>query len=268
MRTGHAEPQLRHRTSVAVRAAEDAAAIADRTARRLSLHDLLQEAQPWDGPCTSQQLRSWRHITLTTRASDDIEARFEASELRRRVLEVRGAASRFWRKTVWGAQKRDQTTGNKRARRDTSYVLAVEVARRGMVHAHMLVFGEYVPKARLEALWADAIGEPAFIFVQTVRGSEGVAAAVRETLKYATKGEKDLRTQAEHAAAVEIAFRNVKRVSIGGALRRVHSEDQPKDCDDGLADDLHAKHALVCIACGLLGEWSWGGVVYFKATDL
>lgn len=238
-----------------------AARIAERTARRVTVHDLTMEAEPWDGHTPYRQSRRWRHITLTTPADHDLEVRFEPVALARLIRAIREATSRFWRKTPYGTQKRDSATRRKRARRDTSYIAGIEVAPGGMVHVHMLVYGEYVPQALLQRLWGEALGQPAFVFVQAVKGSDGIDAAIRETLKYATKGERDVRTQARHAAAVEIAFWNVKRLSVGGALRRVRVDDQPAGGDDGLPEDVHSSHELACGACGAVGSWQWGGVV-------
>lgn len=205
-----------------------AAAISDRIAARVAVHDLEMEAERWDGPGAPQK-RGWKHVVLTSRALADEDARFEARLLRSCVLAVRKAVSRWWRLTSWGAQKRDAGTRRKRARRDTSYVGAVEIA-------------------------------PAFVYVQAVRGPDGIARALQEVLKYATKGEKDRRTQARHAAAVEVAFRGVKRISIGGALRKVRIEKTDGAGDDARPDDLHATKQLTC-ACGSVGAWIHEGFV-------
>ena len=236
-----------------------AAAIADRVLARARVHDLLMEVEPWDGPGRVQK-RGWRFITLTTRALGEVEDRFDPRILRQRVLEVRKAASRFWRRTPWGAQTRDLQSGRKRARRDTSYVLAVEIAPGGMVHAHLAVYGEYVSQSQLQAVWGETLGEKAWVDVRAVRGPRGVCGALREVLKYATKGETDRRTQAVHAAAVEVAFRGVKRISIGGALRKVRIDDAAAGVDDARPEDLHDTRQLEC-ECGSVGAWSWEGFV-------
>jgi hypothetical protein len=88
-----------------------------------------------------------------------------------------------------------------------------------------------------------------------------VSKAIREALKYTTKGEKGARDQARHAAAVEIAFRNVKRVSIGGALRNVRLGDSTGPDEDAKPEDLHAVKQLKCEGCGSHGPWEWGGNV-------
>ena len=95
-----------------------------------------------------------------------------------------------------------------------------------MVHVHLLIYGEFVLQKRLQELWSRALGEQAFIWATAIRGgAQGIARALREVLKYATKGEKGIRASAERAAAVEVAFRNIKRLSIGGALRKIRIAD-------------------------------------------
>jgi hypothetical protein len=130
-----------------------------------------------------------------------------------------------------------------------------------MVHVHALIFGEYVAQRTLEAAWSRVMGEKARVDVRAVRGPNGVRDALREVLKYATKGEKGARTQVGHAAAVEIAFRNVHRVGLGGAVRRVKIVDRAGATEDVREDDLHDRHVLSCEECGVVGEWRWVGVV-------
>ena len=206
-------------------------------------------------------MRGWKLLTLTSRAPIDLNLRFNVSYLRRRVSQVRKAASALWRLTAWGKQCRDVDTGRKRARRDTSYILAVEVAPGGMVHVHMAVYGEFVPQAQLQAFWSEALGETARVYIQAVRGPSEVAGALREVVKYATKGEKDRRSQARHAAAVELAFRGVKRISMGGALRNVRIDDNDGAQEDANSDSCDETKHLGCDNCGFVGGWCHEGYV-------
>jgi hypothetical protein len=236
-----------------------AAAIAGRAAARVAVHDLLQEAQPWDGEGKPKR-RSWRMATLTTPAPRDPAERFERRTLRRAAKKARRAFSKWWRLTPWGRQARDEDR-RRRSRRDTSYIMGQEVAPGGMVHIHALIYGEYVPQAVLQALWQRALGVPlAIVDVRTVRG-ENVASELREVLKYATKGEGRGREDAERAAAVELAFRNVRRVEYGGAIRKVKIAKTDGASDDVQADDLHDAHAASCQSCGVIGDWKYGGMV-------
>jgi len=157
---------------------------------------------------------------------------------------------------------RDPLTSKKRSRRDTSYVASEEIAPRGMVHLHVLLLGEYVPQWELQALWSKALGAKAIVHVTAIRrGAAGVAAGLREVLKYATKGEKRARSSSRRAAAVELAFRNIKRVSIGGALRNDCVRPSDADDDDTQPEDLHASREMHCLVCGEVGNWHWGGRV-------
>jgi hypothetical protein len=87
-----------------------------------------------------------------------------------------------------------------------------------------------------------------------------VGSAIREVLKYTFKAEKGPR-QAAHAAILELAYRRVRRVEIGGALRRVKITPADTDTDDVRPEDLHASHAATCQACGTVGEWEWLAIV-------
>ena len=237
-----------------------AAAVVQRLGDRIAVHDLIMDAQPWDGPGGAQK-RSWRHVILTTKADRNVADRFEPRALARRVREARRALPGFWRSVPWGQQVRDNGARRKRSRRDTSYIAAVEVSPRGMVHVHMLVYGEYIAQRVLQAAWSRAMGEPAMVYVTGLKSAQGVTDAIREVLKYATKGEKDRRTQAAHAAAVELALRNVHRTSIGGALRTIRVTEKDGATEDVRNEDLHDHHTLACETCGTQGEWRWVSVV-------
>ncbi len=130
-----------------------------------------------------------------------------------------------------------------------------------MVHVHTLVYGEYIAQRILQAAWSRAMGEPAMVYVTGLKSAQGVTDAIREVLKYATKGEKDRRTQAAHAAAVELALRNVHRTSIGGALRTIRVTEKDGATEDVRNEDLHDHHTLACETCGTQGEWRWVSVV-------
>ncbi len=245
-----------------------AAKIADRMAARVRVHDKLMQEQPWDGPGPAVR-RSWKHVVLTRRAAADRRSRFNPETLQALVRDTRTAVTGFWRRTAWGRQVRDPGVRKQRARRDTSYVCAVEVAPGGMVHVHTLVYGEYIPQRQLQEIWTRVLGESlAIVNIQNVKenGSEGVAATLREVLKYATKGEKGVRDQACHAAAVELAFRHVHRVSIGGALRGVKDGTSDLGTEDVRSEDLYDTHAAACEACGTVGEWLRVGFVSREAV--
>jgi hypothetical protein len=237
-----------------------AAAIADRISGRVTVHDEIMAHEPWDGPGRAQQ-RGWRMVTLTARADEDVDARFDRHALRRLVARVRRAFPQFWRRTDWGRQTRDESSRRKRSRRDTSYIFALEVSPRGMVHVHALVYGEYISQASLTRTWSQVLGEAALVDVRRVRHDGGVAGALREVLKYATKGEKGVREQPIRAAAVEFALQNVHRVGLGGAIRRIRIADSSGATEDARPEDLHATKVAACESCGVIGEWRWAGRV-------
>ena len=248
-------------------ARRSAASIAERLNERIQIHDLIMESEPWDGPGESPRTaygdrhgRSWRLITLTTPALENEADRFDPERLRQDVRADREALLRFWRSTPWGRQVRDPGSRKKRVRHDTSAVAGLEVAPGGMVHMHLLVYGEYVPQAILAEEWGRALGldGPAVVDVRSVNPGD-VAGGIRETLKYATKGEGSGRDQARRAAAVEYALADTKRISIIGALRSVKGRSEVADSEDAKPEDLHADHDAACQACGTMGEWKWAG---------
>lgn len=239
--------------------------MAERITERIKVHSLVMESEPWDGPGEPPRTtfgdrhgRSWKMLTLTTPALEDLEARFDPGTLRSAVRRVRDAFPRFWRRTPWGCQVRDPASRKKRVRRDTSAVTAIEVAPGGMVHMHVLVYGEYVPRALLAEVWGGVLGldGPAVVDIRSVDFHDPTR-GIREALKYATKGEGSRRDQARKAAAVEYALANTKRISVLGALREIQGRSESADSEDVRAEDLHDDHDASCEACGLLGQWKW-----------
>jgi hypothetical protein len=144
-----------------------------------------------------------------------------------------------------------------------------ETSPRGVVHLHVLVFGEFLHQRQLQALWGQALGvsAPVIVDVRQIKGgAAGVRDAIKETLKYVVKAEKGPR-QAAHAASVELAWRSVRRLEIGGALRRVKLPETNADGSEDLRpEDLHGDQVAVCESCGSVGSWKWLGIV--PATEV
>lgn len=244
-----------------------AAAMADRLLERMVAHDLLMESEPWDGPGTPRTWvhgdpkgRGWKMVTLTSPAPSSESDRFHPDALAHSVQRVRKAIGRWWRTTEWGRQVRDTGSRRKRARRDTSYIATVEVAPGGMVHAHLLVYGEYIAQAELASAWADCLQLDEVIVDVRQVNPEDPAKGIREALKYATKGEGSRERQVSRAAAVERAFAGVRRVSIAGALRKVRGRSEDSSGEDVKPEDVHDETDAACEGCGTAGEWSWKGV--------
>lgn len=199
-------------------------------------------------------------VTLTSPAPGSETDRFHPDALANSVQRVRKAIGRWWRATEWGRQVRDTGSRRKRARRDTSYIATVEVAPGGMVHAHLLVYGEYIGQSELAAAWADCLQlDEVIVDVRRVN-PEDPARGIREALKYATKGEGARERQVARAAAVERAFAGVRRVSIAGALRKVRGRSENSNGEDVKPEDVHDETDAACEGCGTAGEWSWKGV--------
>lgn len=236
-----------------------AARMGERLIRRVELHDQVMAALPWDGPGRGKR-RSWRFITLTMPVPDDGSA-WAPRELARRVRRVRSAASAWWKRTPWGKQrhlKGEDGKWRKRSRTDTSAIVAIEVgATRGMVHAHVAVYGEYLPQEEIERHWQAALGVQAIAHVKAVRNSR----VLREIVKYACGFGKDGGFTPAKAAAVEIGFRHVHRISVLGALRGIKTPDSAGVTEDLAAEDLHDTTTASCEACGTIGEWRWRHLV-------
>lgn len=258
-----------------------AARVVDRIAARVEAFNAAPEAAAWDGHGQRAARRGWKHVVVTTRAPLSDAERWDAERQRVAARDARAAWGRMWRALPWGRQKNDRHADGrrtKRSRRDTAYALGLEISPRGMVHIHALVHGEFIEQRELSRAWAEAVGErPAaaryverwkelredarglVVYVSALRGdsAEQVRRALREVLKYATKGEKGAR-RAERAACVELALRNLRRVEYGGALRTIAA---PAEGDDVTPDDLHAAGALSCAVCEARGRWTWDGLV-------
>ena len=230
-----------------------AAAVAGRISERIAVHDVILAAEPWDGPGRRQK-RSWRMVTLTSPTDIREADRWQAEAMRARVKAVGEALSHWWRLTDWGRQVRDGGKRGKRSRKDTSAVAALEIAPGGMVHFHVLVYGEYQRQGELQDAWQKALGVPlAIVDVRSV--GKDVTGGIREALKYATKAVGEDR--AERAAVVELALRNTKRVRIYGALKAIQCRSEEAGYEEATDEDAHGHHVAACQACGLLGDWCY-----------
>ena len=230
--------------------------VIERAEERLALFDMLLVGQRYEGPGSPQKL-GYKLLTLTTRTPYSREDRFNVEGLCERVSVMRHWFRKFWRKTDWGRQVRDLTTGSKRSRRDTAFILALEIGPSGNVHLHVLVHGEFLPQALLQSLWSEVVGELAIVDVREARSRRG---ALQYVLKYLLKGAGGQRPRPQQAAAVESALRRVRRVEMGGALRRactapsVVSGGEPAS-----AVEAAEVRRGACENCGEVGSWLWRG---------
>lgn len=275
-----------------------AAKITDRVLQRVRVHDLLMESAPWDGRGRKRQ-KGWRLLTLTLPVSRSREANWQHKIMRQRLRRIRKAWMPFWRSTPWGQQRSYQLEDGRRvrrSRRDTSAVLAGEFSPdKAMPHFHVMIYGEYVPQALLGELWREALGIPLPTFVTgrdpagnmapgedmppelwpevkkvlaeisrvvvDIRKIDDPADGVKEVVKYVAKGVGDEPLPARHAAYIELALRNVHRVSIVGALRKVKITEEDTAHEELRPEDVHDQETLCCEGCGLIGEWKWEGGV-------
>ncbi len=259
-----------------------AAGVSQRIASRITLHDAALATVEWDGPtrrkpgvhwecpihrdrCKCWQLRQWRLVTLTRRSTPGAPWNLEA--IRAQVKQASALLAYWWKLTEWGRQVRDAGSRKKRSRLDTSCVWGLEIAPGGMVHFHVIVYGEYLAQSALHRAWRAALAHLGVqdptdggARVEALRGGS-VSESIREVLKYATKGAQkdgvDAMPTALQAGIVEVAFRSIRRTGIKGALRKFAA---PEILDTTLAD-LHDDHVMSCEACGVVGEWHFGEIV-------
>jgi hypothetical protein len=263
--------------------------MAGRLLARVRVHDVIMAAEPWDGSGRKKK-RGWRLVTLTCPVSTNADDNFRRGQLRSGVIGVRRALSKFWRLTDWGRQVANpvplvdadgqpvyyvrgpkagtqRVSLKKRARRDTSAVAFLEIGpANGMPHAHLLIYGEYVPHEAIEQAWGRALGRRAWVDVRAVAD---IGEGLQEVVKYVAKGSKDLEVIAPRAAAVELAFRHVHRGSVVGALRKIKADkDDAPDSIDLTPEDVHATKQAACEDCGCIGEWAWMGVTAADTVGL
>jgi len=227
----------------------------ERITPALRVHDLEMEVEPWDGP-GPEKLRGWKLVTGTTPARET--DRFDPEHLKAQRKEVVRAFTKWWTTTPWGRRVRDEGKRSKRRRRDTSYIMSVEVAPGGMVHWHALVYGEFVPQPELQERWERALGvELAVLDVRRIDGDS--VSQLREVVKYVTKSQGSMTEKAAHLACIEIAFRGTRSVMMGGAIKRIRKSLGELEEEEGKATDCHDELVSACEACGSIGEWKYSG---------
>lgn len=214
----------------------------------------------WEGPSWPRE-KSWLMFTGTqqTAGAKGDDSRYEHAALLASIRRVRGAWGPFWRSTAWGARvyQRSPTTGilGTRLRRDVAFAMGIEVAPGGMVHLHAAIYGEYNRERDRDHVWRqwrEAIGKAGFITVKPMKAAtpDDFKDSLREVLKYVSKGERGER-RALHAAAIERAMRQVRRVEMGGAIRGAVRNIDPLDL---------ASHRQSCTDCGANEQWQWAGL--------
>lgn len=231
----------------------------ERLAKRseAALRDLRIDDQ-WGGVGPHRR-KTWKLLTATQETAGDYaeDSRFEVRALDRSIQRVRRAWGPFWRSSPWGKPlvMRHEVTGRKtiRSRKDTIFAMGIEVAPGGMVHLHAAIYGEYVPDTEIRAQWERQLGRGGYVKLNRMAddSAESFRKSLHEVLKYVSKGEASGR-QHIRAAAVELAMRGVRRVEMGGAIRRMQQLTN---------QDVIKSAAPPCADCGTAGgKWRWGGL--------
>ncbi len=150
---------------------------------------------------------------------------YDPERLRVQVRQQRRFTRELWYRS-WGSYRQAR---QKASDVGVGAVFGIEVAppsgegSGGMVHTHMLVWGDYWAQEDLKRLWTEITGDGSYIVdIREVRipwgdPIEGIAAGVREVLKYATKPLDG--SSPEHIAAVaaiEYAFDGTRRLDAYG----------------------------------------------------
>jgi hypothetical protein len=255
---GHVVPYRCNARSCPTCAHIASAVVVEKLAKRAEKAVLdLNVATTWDYD-GKPQTKSWRLITPTqqTAHARGDDRRFHPRELRRSILRVRRSWGPFWRSLSWGRPRRVKhpETGKPtmRARRDTMFAMGIEVAPGGLVHAHAAVYGEYLPGPAVTASWEKFIDRRGRVGMERLRMAtpDEFRKSLHEVLKYVSKGEPNAR-QSERAAMIELAMRGIRRVEMGGALRKISVSSK----------DIITTTAPPCVECGTVqGKWRWGGL--------
>jgi hypothetical protein len=198
--------------------------------------------------------------TQQTDGVSGADERFYPRMLRRSLKRARRGWGYFWRGLPWGKIVRttSETTGRRttRARRDTMFAFGLEVAPGGMVHCHAAVYGEWIDAQQLRDAWETAISWPGFVKIKAMRAADdnSFRKSLHEVLKYLTKpspavaGITREMSNPIKAANIELAMRGMRRVEMGGAIRRA-----PRIT----AADLAYEGQQSCLECGAAARWHW-----------
>lgn len=138
-------------------------------------------------------LYRFRLVTLTLAPVGDV---------RERVAEIHRCFNLLWRRT-WGKDRR------------AGAIACIEIA--SQVHIHVLVFGRYLSKFKLSALWSEITGTSCIVDIREVRRLSG---AVREVIKYIGKGICD-ESDPVRVALLAYAFQGKRRVVTKGCFYNV-----------------------------------------------
>lgn len=157
--------------------------------------------------------KRFRAVTLTRRNPGG----YDPDRLRTQIIQTRRLVSDFLRR-VWIRR------GGRRNRPGVGAVFGVEVSPSGMVHAHCLVYGEYVDQEELSELWASMTPDASHVVdIREVRvplsrdPTESLHAAVVECLKYSAKPiMEESETNLRAVAAIEYAFAGTRRLGALG----------------------------------------------------
>jgi hypothetical protein len=197
---------------------------------------------------------SFRHITVTAKYNPWLDEDVSEDAYRERAKSLLGAIRALWKNVL----KKQKGSG---------LYVKLEISEVGHLHAHVLHYGPYLAKPKLEKYLRKQYSKAGHTWIEQVsKGDE--RGAVVEVTKYVTKAPspfceeawiKDgatLRLHPKLAARFEAATYRLRLSDCLGVFRGKETED----CEDEEAkaeeDSVMKMEAeLPCGNCGVVGEW-------------
>jgi hypothetical protein len=199
---------------------------------------------------------SLRHIVVTVKYRPWSEEDVTIEAYRNRIVRVKKAVSKLWKNRL-------------KKYKGSALYQQIEISPFGAVHVHLLHYGPYVAKKKMEGYLKEQYPEIGFSWIESVKAGDEKS-AVLEVTKYVTKAHSALNEDAwlegcerlhpELAARIEAATYMLKLTEHFGVLRgKLEIEEEVKEEAageerKGIEDDQE----VVCTSCGVQGEWSWG----------
>jgi hypothetical protein len=199
---------------------------------------------------------SLRHIVITVQYRPWLEEDVTIEAYRNRIVRVKEAVSKLWKNRL-------------KENKGSALYEQIEISPFGAVHVHLLHYGPFVAKKKMEGYLKAQYSEIGFSWVELVKAGDEKS-AVLEVTKYVTKAHSALnedawleggeRLHTELAARIEAATYQLKLTEHFGAfrgkleLKEEVKEEAPGEERKKLEDDQE----VVCTSCGLQGCWNWG----------
>lgn len=200
---------------------------------------------------------SLRHIVVTVKYRPWLEEDVTIEAYRNRIVRVKGAVGKLWKNRL----KKDK---------GSALYEQIEISPFGAVHIHLLHYGPFIAKKKMEGYLKEQYPEIGFSWIELVKAGDEKS-AVLEVTKYVTKAHSALNEDAwlqgcerlhpELAARIEAATYMLKLTEHFGALRgKLETEEEVKEEAPGGEERkaIEDDQEVVCKSCGVQGDWGWG----------